>query len=171
MWFWPWEHIEIKVLDALGPPTLYLGCVVSPNAHADLEAQNAVLFGNRIFVVWLVKIKVRSHWARLSLHPMTDVLIRRHGEGFPGGLVVKNPPPRCRGCGFLLWSGNWEPTGQEATRPRSHTYWACALKPEPKLLEAKSPCSAAGEPHSERPVGCNKGAHVQTKRNKTNIAL
>lgn len=24
---------------------------------------------------------------------MTDVLIRRHGEGFPGGLVVKNPPP------------------------------------------------------------------------------
>ena len=51
-------------------------------------------------------------------------------EGLSGGLVVKNPHSQSRGHGFILWSGNKDPTcskrwpgGEKKTQPKVWDSW------------------------------------------------
>ena len=47
-------------------------------------------------------------------------------QGFPGGLVIKNPVANAGDAGFdlLIWE---DPTRWGAMKPMNHSYWACAL--------------------------------------------
>ena len=82
--------------------------------------------------------------------------------GFPGGAVVKNPPPmQGTWVRALVWE---DPTCHGATKPVRHNYWAWALEPMshnywarvPQLLSPHATTTEAhvpraGAPQQEKP--------------------
>ena len=73
-----------------------------------------------------------------------------HMQGFPGGLVVKNPPA-VQGTRVRTLARE-DPTGCGAAEPMSHDYGALALGPRHLTRDTtmmKSPCTTTREsPHT-----------------------
>ena len=65
-------------------------------------------------------------------------------EGFPGGVVVKNPPANAGDRVRALVRE--DPTCRGATKPASHNYWARV----PQLLKPAQPRARA--PQQEKPL-------------------
>ena len=56
-----------------------------------------------------------------------EVKFKQYYRGFPGGSEVNSPPANTGNKDLI--SGPEDATYPEATKPRHHNYWACALEP------------------------------------------
>ena len=107
--------------------------------------------------VWVVRSmecqNYQSHQEPKSVYSQevtTQNTFRKGLKGFPGGLVIKNPPASAREMVTISDPGRFHMP--RTTKPMYHNYWSCALEPrshncwslctlEPMLLDKRSQCN------------------------------